>query len=91
MLSAPFWTPAETKISVLLSASVERFGVSRMRDFIFIKSDSSKKCYSSRLEMNLSELIASWCLAPPDSSRCMCRHGSQNNLLLWKEQVITQH
>ena len=25
---------AETKISVLLSASVERFGVSRMRDFL---------------------------------------------------------
>ena len=26
-------TPAETKISVLLSATVERFGVSRTRDF----------------------------------------------------------
>ena len=33
MLSVPILTPAETKISVLLSASVERFGVSRMRDF----------------------------------------------------------
>ena len=33
MLSAPFLTPAETKMLVLLSASVERFGVSRMRDF----------------------------------------------------------
>ena len=32
MLSAPFWTPSETKISVLLSASVERFGVSRTRE-----------------------------------------------------------
>ena len=30
---SPFLTPAETKILVLLSASVERFGVSRMRDF----------------------------------------------------------
>ena len=33
MLSAPFLTPAETKIPVILSASVERFGVSCMRDF----------------------------------------------------------
>ena len=30
MLSAPFLTPTETKILVLLCASVERFGVSRM-------------------------------------------------------------
>ena len=29
-----FWTPAETKISMLLSASVKRFGVSRMRIFL---------------------------------------------------------
>ena len=28
-----FLTPADTKISVILSASVERFGVSCMRDF----------------------------------------------------------
>ena len=34
MLSAPFFTPAETKILVLLSASVERFCVSHMRDFL---------------------------------------------------------
>ena len=33
MLSAPFLTPAETKILVILSASVKRFSVSRMRDF----------------------------------------------------------
>ena len=33
MLSASFLTPAGTKILVLLSASVKRFGVSRMRDF----------------------------------------------------------
>ena len=33
MLSAPFTTPGETKISVLISASVERFGVYRMQDF----------------------------------------------------------
>ena len=33
MLSAPFLTPAETKILVLKSALVERFNVSRMRDF----------------------------------------------------------
>ena len=32
---SPFLTPAETEISVLLSASVERLGVSRMRDFFF--------------------------------------------------------
>ena len=31
---SPFLTPAETKISVLLSASVEGFGVSRVRDFL---------------------------------------------------------
>ena len=31
-LSVPFWMPAETKILVLLSASVKRFGVSRMQD-----------------------------------------------------------
>ena len=29
---SPFWTPADTKTLVLLSASVERFGVTRMRD-----------------------------------------------------------
>ena len=33
LLSAPFLTPAETKILVLLFASVERFSVSRMWDF----------------------------------------------------------
>ena len=33
MLTAPILTAAETKILVLLSESVERFGVSRMRDF----------------------------------------------------------
>ena len=33
MLPALFFTPAETKILVQLSALVERFGVSRMRDF----------------------------------------------------------
>ena len=32
MLSASFLTPAETKIMVLLPASIERFGVSCMRD-----------------------------------------------------------
>ena len=31
---APFLTPAKTKISVLLSASVESIGVSRMRIFL---------------------------------------------------------
>ena len=36
MLSALFLMPAETKILVLLFASVERFGVSRMRDFYII-------------------------------------------------------
>ena len=37
MLPPPFLTPAETKISVLLSASVETFGVYRKRDiFVFI-------------------------------------------------------
>ena len=32
---SPFLTPAETKISVLLSAPVERFGVSRMQNFFY--------------------------------------------------------
>ena len=32
LLSTPLLTPAETKIWVLLSVSVERFFVSRMRD-----------------------------------------------------------
>ena len=36
MLSAPFLTPAETKILVLLSASVDRFSVSRTQDFFYI-------------------------------------------------------
>ena len=35
MLSAIFLTPAETKILMLLSASVKRFGVSRRLDFFF--------------------------------------------------------
>ena len=35
MISAPFLMPVETKILVLPSASVKRFGVSRMRDFFF--------------------------------------------------------
>ena len=43
MLSAPFLTPAETKISVLLSVSVERFGVSRMRDFYLYTSKDGIK------------------------------------------------
>ena len=40
-------TPAETKISVLLSASVKRFFVSRMRDFL------SKK----RINENVKNLL----------------------------------
>ena len=36
LLSAPFLTQAETKILVLLSASVKRFFVSRMRDFLIV-------------------------------------------------------
>ena len=35
MLPAPFLMSAETEILVQLSASVLRFGVSRMRDFLF--------------------------------------------------------
>ena len=35
IISAPFLTPEETKILVLLSPSVERFGVSRMQDFCY--------------------------------------------------------
>ena len=31
--AVPLWTPAETKIFMLLSASVKRFGVSGMRNF----------------------------------------------------------
>ena len=33
ILSSPFLTPAETKILVLLSTLIERFCVSRMRDY----------------------------------------------------------
>ena len=33
IISTPFLTPAETKIFVLLSALVKRFGVSLMQDF----------------------------------------------------------
>ena len=40
MLSAPFLTPAETEILLLLSALVERFGVSRMRDFCQLIADN---------------------------------------------------
>ena len=36
LLSAPFLMQAETKILVLLSASVKRFFVSRMRDFLIV-------------------------------------------------------
>ena len=36
MLSAPFLKPAETKISVLLSALVKRFGVSLIRDLLLL-------------------------------------------------------
>ena len=35
MLLGPFLTPAETKITVILSALVKRFGVSRMQDFFW--------------------------------------------------------
>ena len=43
MLSAPVATPGGEKVSVLPSASFERFGVSRMRDFCvqFLKMDKS--------------------------------------------------
>ena len=34
MPSAPFWTPVETKISLLLSALVKRFCVSCVQDFL---------------------------------------------------------
>ena len=44
MLSAPFLTPAETKISVLLSTLVERFSVSRMRDFYYLYNQNIHKC-----------------------------------------------
>ena len=37
LVSATFLTPAETKILVLLSASVARFGVPCMRDFYINK------------------------------------------------------
>ena len=37
MLSAPWGNVTGKKVSVLLSALVENFGVSRMRDFFFIK------------------------------------------------------
>ena len=35
MISANLATPAEKTVSVLISALVEKFGVSRMRDFFF--------------------------------------------------------
>ena len=39
MLLVPFLKPVKTKILVLLSSSVERFGVSHMRDFfVFIST-----------------------------------------------------
>ena len=42
MQAAPFLTPVKTKILVLLSASDERFGVSRMWDFF--SGDPKKNC-----------------------------------------------
>ena len=39
MLSAPVATPGGKKLSVLLCASVEKFGVSRMRDFLGPKGE----------------------------------------------------
>ena len=56
----PFLTPAETKILVLLSASVERFGVSRMRDFLFTflgfigGASQQKICYQWGLPLLVS-------------------------------------
>ena len=44
MLSAPFLTPAETKMLVLLSASVERFSVSCMRDFLGTGYIETRQC-----------------------------------------------
>ena len=45
MLSAPVATPAGKKVSVLLFAWVERFNVSRMREFfvILLKDPDKKK------------------------------------------------
>ena len=42
-LSAPILMPAETKESVLISASVERFGVSHVRDFSNLKKKIIQK------------------------------------------------
>ena len=46
ILSASFLTPAEKNILVLLSASVERFGVSRIRDIFnsFFNSETHISC-----------------------------------------------
>ena len=48
MRSAPFLTPAETKILVPLSASVQRFGVHRMQDF-FLHVQSLLRMYVREL------------------------------------------
>ena len=47
MLSAPFLTPEETKISLLLSASVERFSVFCIQDFL--KGDNNITCKQVQL------------------------------------------
>ena len=53
MLLAPLLTPAGTQILVLLPASVERFGVSCMRDFFYLQfTKYTKKCIISLYNFN---------------------------------------
>ena len=73
MPSAPFLTPAETKISVLLSASVERFGVSHMRDFWNLNQSIEQKIKNLLLEKfrNIKDIqITFW-----DTAECF--HSKQ--------------
>ena len=62
--TSPILTPAETKISVLLSALVKRFGVSRMRDF-YIRHDN---LYSKIYHKNIFNMLE---LRPTGASRTL--------------------
>ena len=74
LLSAPFLTPAETKILVLLSTSVERFGVSRMR--VFLKNKIVSHCepnsFQKPSKLNFFKKLHTkdLSLKPPDEMVC---------------------
>ena len=75
--------------SVLLSASVERFSVSRMRDFF--KAITKTFFFKTVLECGEVELLKSWVRSPLSSEGHNCENGGVNNGFCHHYLGITSH